>query len=126
MFEYIETEYEYIELTKHSKNPNFEAEIGKLDIIPKDPKITKALKIIYHPNGQVDLYENYDEAKKEFHIEVDLTFDYLKNARKNDFYGITKGKVKDMQALLPFVSPRAETYILSKKCRKFSFMSSID
>ncbi|KAL1488627.1 hypothetical protein ABEB36_014430 [Hypothenemus hampei] len=123
MKECIETEEEYIDLIKTAKSPpfimvnqnnyqikNFEREIEKKFTIPKNFQISKAVKIHYYPNGQIDVFTDYDDKFETFFFLTKVTFDSFDAALPTEILGISKEKVKDLQALLPYVSKNGQTY----------------
>ncbi|KAL1488205.1 hypothetical protein ABEB36_015162 [Hypothenemus hampei] len=100
MEESIETEDEYINLIKTAKSPPFiivnknDFEVKDFDRVienkyrvPKNFQISKAVKIHYYPNGKIDVFTDYDDFDTALPAEI---------------LGVSKEKVKNLKALLPY------------------------
>lgn len=121
--EYIETVEEYADLIKNSRNPPFEMiDVLKLDIKDYDNlftisteqqnfiQISKVKKIIYHPNGEIDLFYSYKGPHKTIRlnsIESLENIDAVTSAKK---LGISKEKFADYEKLVPYCTPNGQKF----------------
>ena len=119
----IETQQDYISLVRDSRsNPftfigkegysvkDFETLIKQNVKMPKEFQISKAVKISYFPNGQVQVYNEYNGTPFEYSIESTIKFDNLEKAPICETVGITKEKVKDLKSLMKYVSPQGQEF----------------
>ena len=81
--------------------------------VPKQLLIRKAARISYHPNGFVDVYENYTDECKTYFIESLITFDKLQPASPADASGIDIEKLTDVKKLLRYLSPKGKCFFES-------------
>ena len=103
----IETQANYINIIKNARDPafmlvnaqeigvkNFEAKLEDSCEVPKNWQVSKFAKINYYPNGQVDVFENYDGNCIRYTITSSITLIDLKQSPKSESVGITAEKKK--------------------------------
>lgn len=122
--ETIETVDEYIEIIKSARNPpftiinendivvkDFETLIPKQVDVPKELRISEAVKIIYYPNGDVSVFNTYDGEPTTYKISSKIKFDDLLATEMASMIGISKEKKDDVTALLKYLSPDGQSAI---------------
>lgn len=120
--EVIETAEEYVRMIKNSKKPNFiivseedctikdYENILKNVNIPKQLQISKAVKIVYYPNGSVDVHSDYSGSFVTYQIEKDISFENLKSASLSIPVGLNPDKLKDIKSLYHYLSKKGKTF----------------
>ena len=122
-FEIIETDEDYIKLIENARSPpfkivreadclvqNFETFLQSKIKIPKNLQVSKAVRIQYFQNGQVNIYKKYNDYEKlQTHlIDSSITYDELCETPQADSIGISAGKIKDVRPLLRYLSLNTE------------------
>lgn len=122
MQERIETEEDYVEIIKTSRDPPFEViDANKCKVADFEShlkadkelqkiKIRKVVKIVYFPNGQADLYYSYNEKPTTIRLEKSIALENLPNAPLASGVGVTKEKLKDVGNLLQFCTSAGQNY----------------
>lgn len=119
--ESIETPEEYVEIIKNSRCVPFEmVDITKCEMkdfekvlvedenLAKDSiKISKVVKCIYYPNGQVSLFYDYYGEPTTIYLK-NLVDKDLSKAPLAPAVGITEEKIKDFSNLLKYCSPKGQ------------------
>lgn len=60
--------------------------------------MSKAVKIVYYPNGNADVYTSYTGEPKTFKITHTKSFDEITSEAENcDAFGISKEKGQDLK-----------------------------
>lgn len=121
--ERIEIVDEYIKLIENSRNPpfimvkpedfhlnDFETIIKKKSKVPKKLQISKAVRIVYAPNGRIDVYENYNGKPETHIIENTVTFEDLKLTPPPPAIGISEEKIKDLKSLIRYLRPEGKQF----------------
>ena len=119
--EKIETEKAYVELTRTPRTPLFKmvnaaiCEVKDYEsvFIPDEGlnkiKISKVVKIVYFPNGQVDLYYSYTGSPTSIKIGKAVLID-LSNALAAGVTGIAKEKETDYKNLLQYCTSSGQNF----------------
>ena len=128
--ETIKTDDDYYQLIENARDPpfiiikdseiivkDFETLIPKKVDIPKNLHIRDAVRLIYFPNGHVNVFNNYNEIPNGHIISSAIEFDDLLKAQLAVPIGISKEKVNDEKMLLRYLTPQRQNFsnnLLSK------------
>ena len=114
-----------MQLIKTSRNPAFEmVEVSQCVIndyeklfaidekdLPKNViKISKAVKIVYFPNGQVNLHYDYDGGKVTTVKLANSIYVDVSSVTLAEKVGISKDKEKDLKHLLQFCTNEGQQF----------------
>ena len=93
------------------------------DIRKKSFLISKTVKLVYFPNGNIQAHSEYVTGKVfEFYVDTNLSVKDLENAPLVEAQGITPEKEKDLRSLLRYLTPKGnaffEYYLKSVQIKK--------
>ena len=116
--ETIETDEEYYDIVRSSRNPpveiiresdctvrDFETSIPGRCNIPKNLQIKDAMRIDYFGNESVEVYYGFDRQPKSYQIESNIDFEELLQEPLAQSVRISSEKLKDVTSLLRYLSP---------------------
>ncbi|KAJ8664410.1 hypothetical protein QAD02_006072 [Eretmocerus hayati] len=116
--EEIESPEEYYQLIQGAKTPPsiviknsenlvryFEPSIDKECVVPKNVHIQESVKIVYFPNGTINVFHDYEALSRKFLIESSITIDDLLKTPLAPPVGISAEMGQGVMALLRYSDP---------------------